>query len=62
MEDIKVPKFVLENILNTLTVVKYFRRTKSETCLDRCIAKKNINQLNKLLTGEEITGLEGLNK
>ena len=62
MEDIKVPKFVLENILNTLTVVKYFRRAKSETCLDRCIAKKNINQLNKLLTGEEITGLEGLNK
>ena len=54
MEDIKVPKFVLENILNTLTVVKYFRRAKSETCLDRCIAK-NINQLNKLLTGEEIT-------
>ena len=34
MEDIKVPKFVLENILNTLTVVKYFRRAKSETCLD----------------------------
>ena len=61
MEDIKVPKFVLENILNTLTVVKYFRRAKSETSLDRCIAK-NINQLNKLLTGEEITGLEGLNK
>ena len=61
MEDIKVPKFVLENILNTLTVVKYFRRDKSETCLDRCIAK-NINQLNKLLTGEKITGLEGLNK
>lgn len=61
MKDIKVPKFVLENILNTLTVVKYFRRAKSETFLDRCTAK-NINQLNKLLTGEEITGLEGLNK
>ena len=60
MEDIKVPKSVLENILNTLIVVKYFRRDKSETCLDRCIAK-NINQLNKLLTGEKITGLEGLN-
>ena len=61
MEDIKVPKFVLENILNTLIVVKYFRRDKSETCLDRCIVR-NINQLNKLLTGEKITGLEGLNK
>lgn len=61
MEDIKVPKFVLENILNTLTVVKYFRRDKRETCLDRCIVR-NINQLNKLLTGEKITGLEGLNK
>lgn len=61
MEDIKVPKFILENILNTLIVVKFYRRDKSETCLDRCIAK-NINQLNKLLTGEKITGLEGLNK
>ena len=61
MEDIKVPKFVLENILNTLVVVKFYRRDKSETCLDRCISK-NINQLNKLLTGEKITGLEGLNK
>ena len=61
MEDIKVPKFVLESILNTLIVVKFYRRDKSETCLDRCIAK-NINQLNKLLTGEKITGLEGLNK
>ena len=61
MEDIKVSKFVLENILNTLIVVKFYRRDKSETCLDRCIAK-NINQLNKLLTGEKITGLEGLNK
>lgn len=61
MEDIKVPKFVLENILNTLVVVKFYRRDKSETCLDRYIAK-NINQLNKLLTGEKITGLEGLNK
>ena len=61
MEDIKVPKFVLENILNTLIVVKFYRRDKSETCLDRCISK-NINQLNKLLTGEKITGLEGLNK
>ena len=61
MEDIKVPKFVLENILNTLIVVKFYRRDKSETCLDRCIAK-NINQLNKLLTGEKITELEGLNK
>ena len=57
MENIKVPKFVLESILNTLIVVKFLRRDKSETCLDRCIAK-NINQLNKLLTGEEITGLE----
>lgn len=61
MEDIKVPKFVLESILNTLIVVKFCRRAKSETCLDRCIAK-NINQLNKLLTSEKITGLEGLNK
>lgn len=61
MEDIKVPKSVLESILNTLIVVKYLRRAKSETCLDRCIAK-NINQLNKLLTSEKITGLEGLNK
>lgn len=34
MEDIKVPKFVLENILNTLIVVKFYRRDKSETCLD----------------------------
>ena len=52
MEYIKVPKFVLESILNTLIVVKYLRGAKSETCLDRCIAK-NINQLNKLLTGEK---------
>ena len=61
MEDIKVPKFVLEDILDTLRIVKNYRSDKSETCLDRCIAK-NINQLNKLLTGEKITGLEGLNK
>ena len=61
MEDIKVPKFVLEDILNTLIVVNHFRRDRNETCLDRCIAK-NIKQLNKLLTGEKITGLEGLNK
>lgn len=52
MEYIKVPKFVLESILNTLIVVKYLRRANSETCLDRCIAK-NINQLNNLLTGEK---------
>lgn len=61
MEDIKVPKFVLEDILNTLRIVKNCRSDKSETCLDRCIVR-NINQLNKLLTGEKITGLEGLNK
>ena len=61
MEDIKVPKFVLEDILNTLRIVKNYRSDKSETCLDRCIVR-NINQLNKLLTGEKITGLEGLNK
>ena len=61
MEDIKVPKFVLESILNTLIAVNHFRRDRNETCLDRCIVK-NINQLNKLLTGEKITGLEGLNK
>ena len=42
MEDIKVLKFVLENILNTLIVVKYFMRAKSEICLDRCIAKKTL--------------------
>lgn len=61
MEDIKVPKFVLEDILNTLRIVKNYRSDKSETCLDRCIVR-NINQLDKLLTGEKITGLEGLNK
>lgn len=61
MEDIKVPKFVLEDIFNTLRIVKNYRSDKSETCLDRCIVR-NINQLNKLLTGEKITGLEGLNK
>ena len=61
MEDIKVPKFVLEDILDTLRIVKNYRSDKSETCLDRCIVR-NINQLNKLLTGEKITGLEELNK
>ena len=60
MEDIKVPKFVLEDILDTLRIVKNYRSDKSETCLDRCIVR-NINQLNKLLTGEKITGLEGVN-
>lgn len=60
MEDIKVPKFVLEDILDTLRIIKNYRSDKSETCLDRCIVR-NINQLNKLLTGEKITGLEGLN-
>ena len=61
MEDIKVPKFVLEDMLNTLRIVKTYNSSSGETCIDRCILR-NINQLNKLLISEKITGLEGLNK
>ena len=61
MEDINVPKFVLEDILNTLRIVKNYSSSKGETCVDRCILR-NIRQLNELLTGKKITGLEELNK
>ena len=58
MEEIAVPKFVLEKLENTLRLI-----ANTHNCYDRasCLDRDTIGCLNgvrKLLNGEEITGME----
>lgn len=62
MEEIKVPKFVLENIENTLRLwANTYDSYKKETCLDRETIGA-LNAVRKLLKGKEVTGMERLEK
>ena len=60
MEDIKVPKYVLESIENTLRRwANYYNSYTKTTCLDRDTIG-DLNCIRKLLAGEELTGKERL--
>ena len=58
---IEVPKWILETIENTLRIEWNNGANKQESCQDRNI-KECLNFVRKLLNGEEITGLERLEK
>lgn len=58
MEEINVPKFVLERIENTLRLANNIHESyKKETCFDRNVIE-SLNFVRKLLSGKEITGKE----
>ena len=58
MENIKVPRFVLENIEDTLRLANNLHKSyKKETCFDRNVIQ-SLNCVRKLLSGQEITGSE----
>lgn len=60
MNEIKVPRYVLENIENTLRRWANINDShKKETCLDRDTIG-NLVCIKKLLKGEELTGMERL--
>lgn len=62
MEEIKVPKFVLENIENTLRLwANTYNCYDRGTCLHRDTIG-NLNAVRKLLKGKEITGMERIEK
>lgn len=56
-----VPKWCLENIQDTLRIQYNINsdKTTGETCQDRNI-KESLNELQKILNGEELTGMERL--
>lgn len=57
-ENIKVPKYVLDDILRTLGLWASIKNSKElKSCLDRD-TMTNILQVQKLLNGEDITGME----
>lgn len=58
---IEVPKWILETIEDTLRIEWNNGANKLETCQDRNI-KECLNCVRKLLKGEEITGMERLEK
>lgn len=58
---IEVPKWILETIEDTLQIEWNNGANKLETCQDRNI-KESLNFVRKLLKGEEITGMERLEK
>lgn len=60
-EMISVPKWVLENIEDTLRIQYNIYEGKTDTCQKRCI-KTALIQTRKLLNNEEITGNERLEK
>lgn len=62
-EEIGVPRWVLENIENTLRIQYNINDDKKtdETCQDRNI-KESLNCVRKLLRGQELTGMERLEK
>ena len=55
---IEVPKFVLENLYQTLqTIARIHNSYERETCIDRDIMR-DLKCVDKLIKGEEITGME----
>lgn len=62
-DNIIVPRWFLENIENTLRIQNNINLDKKtgETCQDRNI-RESLNGLRKLLKGEELTGMERLEK
>lgn len=56
-ETISVPKWVLENIEDTLRVQWNIYNNEEDTCQKRCI-KTALIQTRKLLNNKEITGNE----
>lgn len=62
-EIVEVPKWFLENVENTLRIQNNINLDKKtgETCQDRNV-KESLNGLRKLLSGEELTGMERLEK
>lgn len=62
MQTINVPKYVLESIENTLRRWSNIHNCyKKETCLDRDTIG-NLIEIDKLLNGKELTGMERLEK
>ena len=60
MEEIKVPKYVLESIENTLRRWANINNSYlKSSCLDRDTIG-NLVAIEKLLNGEELTGMERL--
>lgn len=60
MEDIKVPKYVLDSIENTLRRWANIHCCETKTtCLDRDTIG-NLNCIRKLLNKEKLTGMERL--
>lgn len=57
----KVPKYVLENIENTLSIAYMNRSTTVETCFDRDV-KCCLSCVRKILNNVELTGKERLEK
>lgn len=61
-EEIKTPRWFLENVENTLRIQYNINLEKNgETCQDRNI-KESLNGVRKLLNGKELTGMERLEK
>ena len=61
--NIIVPRWFLENVENTLQIQNNINLDKKteETCQDRNV-RESLNGLHKLLKGEELTGMERLEK
>ena len=60
MEEIKVPKYVLESIKDTLRICANINNSYlKSTCIDRDIIS-NLNCIRKLLNNEKLTGMERL--
>ena len=60
MEEIKVPRYVLESIENTLRRWANINHCEfKSSCLDRDTIG-NLVQIDKLLNGKELTGMERL--
>ena len=63
VDNIIVPRWFLEVIENTLRIQNNINLDKKtgETCQDRNI-RQSLNGIRKLLNGEELTGMERLEK
>ena len=63
MENITVPRWFLEVVEDTLRIQNNINLEKGtgETCQDRNV-KQSLNGIRKLLKGEELTGMERLEK
>jgi len=62
-DNIIIPRWFLENVENTLRIQNNINLDKKtgETCQDRNI-RESLNGVRKLLNGEELTGMERLEK